>query len=168
VETPDVAIGDVDPLKRRVVTSTRFSSRAGADRRIFMSTHRDKDHPVSADDDNDHDGDEHAGEGRNKSPSVDVDKDITTLTGAWEALSAADTISGSGVKGLLGKLPNKFQGLATPDKNPMSMQLSHEEVVVGCADGSIYVMNFVGYQYPKEHTNNHSREEDDEIDTETE
>jgi pyrimidine and pyridine-specific 5'-nucleotidase len=34
VETPDVAIGAVDPLKRRVVTSTRFSSRAGADRRV--------------------------------------------------------------------------------------------------------------------------------------
>jgi len=28
-------------------------------------------------------------------------------------------------------------GLATPEKNPMSMQLSHEEVVVGCADGTI-------------------------------
>ena len=36
VETPDVAIGAVDPLKRRVVTSTRFSSRAGADRRVRL------------------------------------------------------------------------------------------------------------------------------------
>jgi len=26
----------------------------------------------------------------------------------------------------------------------------HEEVVVGCADGTIYVMNFVGYGYQKE------------------
>ena len=34
VETPDVAIGAVDPKKRRVVTATRFSSRAGADRRV--------------------------------------------------------------------------------------------------------------------------------------
>lgn len=104
-----------------------------------MSTHRDKDHPVSAEDgdDQDGDGDGQAGNRRNQSPLVDVDSDITTLAGAWEALSAADTISGSGVKGLLGKLPSKFQGLATPDKNPMSMQLSHEEVVVGCADGSI-------------------------------
>lgn len=33
VETPDVAVGAVDPRKRRVVTATRFSSRAGADRR---------------------------------------------------------------------------------------------------------------------------------------
>jgi hypothetical protein len=30
--------------------------------------------------------------------SVDVAKDITTLAGAWEALSAADTILGSGIK----------------------------------------------------------------------
>ena len=62
---------------------------------------------------------------------------MTILTGAWEALSEADTISGSKVEGLLGKLSSKFQGLATPEKNPMSMQLSHEEVVVGCADGTI-------------------------------
>ena len=34
VETPDVALGAVDPKKRRVVTATRFSSRAGADRRV--------------------------------------------------------------------------------------------------------------------------------------
>lgn len=34
VETPDVAVGAVDPRKRRVVTATRFSSRMGADRRV--------------------------------------------------------------------------------------------------------------------------------------
>lgn len=34
VETPDVAVGAVDPRKRRVVTATRFSSRVGADRRV--------------------------------------------------------------------------------------------------------------------------------------
>ena len=33
VETPDVAVGAVDPKKRRVVTATRFRSRAGANRR---------------------------------------------------------------------------------------------------------------------------------------
>ena len=36
VETPDVAVGAVDPRKRRVVTATRFSSRAGADRRVWF------------------------------------------------------------------------------------------------------------------------------------
>lgn len=34
IETPDVAVGAVDPQKRRVVTATRFSSRLGADRRV--------------------------------------------------------------------------------------------------------------------------------------
>lgn len=34
IDTPDVAVGAVDPRKRRVVTATRFSSRAGADRRV--------------------------------------------------------------------------------------------------------------------------------------
>ena len=34
VETPDVAVGAVDPRKKRVVTATRFSSRTGADRRV--------------------------------------------------------------------------------------------------------------------------------------
>lgn len=70
------------------------------------------------------------------SPSVDIDTDVTPLTGAWAALAGEVGTSG-GIPGLLGPLPNKFSGLATPEKNPMSMQLSHEEVVVGCADGTI-------------------------------
>lgn len=66
---------------------------------------------------------------------MDIDTIVTPLSGAWAALAGAH---GTGaVKGLLGQLPPKFQGLATPEKNPMSMQLSHEEVVVGCADGTI-------------------------------
>jgi len=81
-------------------------------------------------------------------PPVDIDTDVTPLSGAWAALAAVE--SGAGVKGLLGQVPPKFTGLATPEKNPMSMQLSHEEVVVGCADGTIYVMNFVGHEYKKE------------------
>jgi pyrimidine and pyridine-specific 5'-nucleotidase len=77
---------------------------------------------------------------RDPSPSpvqVDIETDVRPLSGAWAALAHVDNVSGAGVKGLLGLLPPKFQGLATPEKNPMSMQLSHEEVVVGCADGSI-------------------------------
>ena len=34
IETPDVAVGAVDPLKRRVTTATRFSSRTGAERQV--------------------------------------------------------------------------------------------------------------------------------------
>ena len=39
VDTPDVAVGAVDPRKRRVVTATRFSSRLGADRRVSSLSH---------------------------------------------------------------------------------------------------------------------------------
>ena len=73
---------------------------------------------------------------RTPSP-VDSETDILSLTGAWAALAETDNFAGAGVKGLVGSLPPKFTGLATPEKNPMSMQLSHEEVVVGCADGTI-------------------------------
>lgn len=59
-------------------------------------THQDKNRPVPADG-GDQDGDEQVESNKsNWFPSVDVDKDITTLAGASEALSAADTISGSG------------------------------------------------------------------------
>lgn len=100
-----------------------------------MSTHRDKEKLASPGEDLEQEFEDSII--RNPSPIVDIDTDITSLTGAWSALASADNVSGAGTKGLLGQLPAKFQGLATPEKNPMSMQLSHEEVVVGCADGTI-------------------------------
>ncbi|KAL5641586.1 hypothetical protein ACGC1H_001905 [Rhizoctonia solani] len=133
VDTPDVAVGAVDPKKRRVATSTRFSSRLGADRRIFVSTYS---LPMS----------------RKPLPeelptgdasTVDFDTEIATLGGAWAALAEE---SEHGWPAQL-NVPTGFKGLATPEKNPMAMALSHEEVVVGAADGTIYVMSFVGYQY---------------------
>jgi len=89
---------------------------------------------------------------RASSPSTaaELDTEIVPLKGVWAALADASHDSVAEVKGLLGQLPKKFEGLATPEKNPMSMQLSHEEVVVGCADGTIYVMSFIGYDYKKE------------------
>ncbi|KAF5356596.1 hypothetical protein D9758_008236 [Tetrapyrgos nigripes] len=167
VETPDVAIGAVDPVKKRVVTATRFSSRAGADRRLFMSIHQDPEKPIGTDGDGegDPDSDDDLDHIVNTTSSnkenipmgisastVDIDTTVTPVTGAWAALASADNTTGSMVKGLIGTLPQKFTGLATPEKNPMSMQLSHEEVVVGCADGTIYVLNFVGYEYQKPRT----------------
>ncbi|KAI0261216.1 hypothetical protein BC834DRAFT_830548 [Gloeopeniophorella convolvens] len=147
VETPDVAVGAVDPRKRRVVTATRFSSRAGADRRIFMSTHREK--YVAASEDGSDSGSEDVLPRRPVPRTVDLDTEITAISGAWSAI-ADGAIGAHDMKGLYGTVPAKFAGLATPEKNPMSMQLSHEEVVVGCADGTIYVMSFVGYDYLKQ------------------
>jgi len=97
-----------------------------------MSTHREKDVKPPSDDGTDSLLNDIL---RNDSPSVDFATEITPVTGAWRVL--ADHDPGSGMKGLRGHLPAKFAGLATPEKNPMSMQLSHEEVVVGCADGTI-------------------------------
>jgi pyrimidine and pyridine-specific 5'-nucleotidase len=144
VETPDVAVGAVDPKKRRVITATRFSSRLGADRRIFLSTHRDRESLVPPNRDDDDDGEsgqirKENGNGvlHGEEEGVDVETDVTALTGVWASLANANGSLSTAVKGLKGVAPPKFMGLATPEKNPMSMQLSHEEVVVGCADGSI-------------------------------
>lgn len=146
VETPDVAVGAVDPKKRRVITATRFSSRAGANRKIFLSTHRDKESLVPSNQGGDEDEDAEFGQIRKENGNgvvhreeegVDIETDVTALTGVWASLANASGNLTSAVKGLKGHAPPKFMGLATPEKNPMSMQLSHEEVVVGCADGSI-------------------------------
>jgi pyrimidine and pyridine-specific 5'-nucleotidase len=98
-----------------------------------MSTHRDKViKPTS-----DSDYFDTAEPQRTRSPAVDFDTEIRAVSGAWEYLADGDPHNIHGMKGLLGHVPAKFIGLATPEKNPMSMQLSHEEVVVGCADGTI-------------------------------
>ena len=99
-----------------------------------MSTHRDKVATV-ADDDLDNPGEARPPRGKT-SPSVDLDTNIAAISGAWSVI-ADGSVGAYDMKGLYGTLPAKFGGLATPEKNPMSMQLSHEEVVVGCADGTI-------------------------------
>jgi pyrimidine and pyridine-specific 5'-nucleotidase len=110
-----------------------FISLANPWYQIFMSTHRDKHAPVSEN------GPSNTGEGlapRTNLTAVDLDTDIAAISGAWNVI-ADDPAGAYDMKGLYGSLPAKFAGLATPEKNPMSMQLSHEEVVVGCADGTI-------------------------------
>ena len=102
-----------------------------------MSQHRDKDEAAKEDEESDGSDSQKSEGPRTPSPGVDFDTDILPVTGAWGALANTDSVAAAGIKGLRGHLPNKFQGLATPEKNPMSMQLSHEEVVVGCADGTI-------------------------------
>jgi len=183
VETPDVAIGAVDPRKRRVVVATRFSSRVGADRRIFVSTttrdmglrskRREMEMRGEEEEEEEEDGVGvgEAGEERKvlcgsrnglsvvkeekeKDEEVvdDTDDDeeeisrmnVTPLGGVWAALAnhhhhhdGGGSGSGGMRKGIKGRVPPSFMGISMPEKNPMSMQLSHEEVVVGCADGTI-------------------------------
>lgn len=106
-----------------------------------MSTHKDKENRRLPNEDGSDESDsdkESVERNRASSPSnVDFDTDILPLTGAWSDLSEYKGYQTAAAKGLRGQLPSKFTGLAVPDKNPMSMQLSHEEVVVGCADGTI-------------------------------
>ncbi|KAF8310300.1 hypothetical protein DL93DRAFT_1665994 [Clavulina sp. PMI_390] len=183
LETPDVSCGAVDPLKRRVVTSTRFSSRLGADRRMFVSTYDesrvnqngDSANP-SDDTDTTTDTDTDTSDDRDSSSSTSTPASsiapahaltgplihdltdrppITEITGAWSAIAdeaALATPAGMEEMKLYGKsLPggaSSFKGLAVPDLNPMALALSHEKVVVGCTDGTIYVMNMVGHKFP--------------------
>lgn len=101
-----------------------------------MSTHRDKDDAKQAKAEGDEDLE--GSDGGKSDSTIDFDEsNILPLTGAWSALSDTDNVAAAGMKGLRGKISANFHGLATPEKNPMSMQLSHEEVVVGCADGTI-------------------------------
>ncbi|KAH9048407.1 hypothetical protein EDB84DRAFT_1556865 [Lactarius hengduanensis] len=75
IETPDVSVGAVDPRKRRVVTATRFSSRAGAERRIYMSTHKEK-IATAADDDLDNAGD-------SLPPRIKTSPSVDLVSCAW-------------------------------------------------------------------------------------
>lgn len=102
-----------------------------------MTTHQDKEKPLPAQGEGDEEEDDLSFISKEVKPAVDIDSNIVPLSGAWGALADVSIGSSVGVNGLLGPLPPKFAGLATPEKNPMSMQLSHEEVVVGCADGTI-------------------------------
>jgi pyrimidine and pyridine-specific 5'-nucleotidase len=103
---------------------------------IFLSTHSDKTKSSALH--RDVLEDEEAEPERNglQETQAGVSTAITPLSGAWAALSE-EIPPTAWVDGLRGPLPANFKGLATPEKNPMSMQLSHEEVVVGCADGTI-------------------------------
>ncbi|KAG8854290.1 hypothetical protein FRB96_007695 [Tulasnella sp. 330] len=155
IETPDVAVGAVDPLKRRVTTATRFSSRAGADRRIFVSTYTEQKKrrsdgspiPMAEGDENE----------PPETPISEVNADIggsatvQPISGAWAELAhGPPSLESPGALAKIATLPPDFKGLAQSAYNPMSMALSHEEVVVGCANGDIYVMSFVGWLYAME------------------
>ena len=72
---------------------------------------------------------------------VDFDTIITPLDGVWGALAQVDPEdtykSLAMVDGLANNTPKGFEGLATSKMNPMSLALTHEDVCVGCADGTI-------------------------------
>lgn len=107
LRTPEVATGAVDPLKRRLVCSSRFSARVGAERTLYTSTYSD---PAQSGNDTVQDG-THAPE------SPETASTFPTIRGAWSAHS---------------------NELSIPERNPMSIVLDHESVVVGTSDGLVY------------------------------
>lgn len=147
LETPDVSVGCVDPTKRRIVASTRFSSRAGAERKLYASSlpfdHGKASALLAEPTAMETMASAASGNGsvpalqETPSPAMasgelcsETARAITVpIRGAWEAQSC---------------------GLATPARNPMAMELDHESVVVGCADGLIYRIHFVGSDYGPE------------------
>jgi pyrimidine and pyridine-specific 5'-nucleotidase len=78
---------------------------------------------------------------RSSASDVDFGTTITPLGGVWGALAQVDPEdiyrSLNMVDGLANQAPKGFEGLATSKMNPMSLALTHEDVCVGCADGTI-------------------------------
>lgn len=79
---------------------------------------------------------------------IDGSATVQPISGAWAELAhGPPSLELPGALAKIATLPPDFKGLAQSAYNPMSMALSHEEVVVGCANGDIYVMSFVGWLY---------------------
>ena len=72
---------------------------------------------------------------------VDFETTLTPLGGVWGALAQVDPEDNykslTMVDGVANNAPKGFEGLATSKMNPMSLALTHEDVCVGCADGTI-------------------------------
>ena len=149
LELPDLAVGCVDPTKRRIVASTRFSSRAGAERKLYASSlpfdHGKTSTQLAA-----------AGGRSNGAPSASGDESAPSTRPAHAAVP--NTPAGEACVSATPGITNPIRGaweaqssdLATPARNPMAMELDHESVVVGCADGLIYRIHFVGSEYGPE------------------
>lgn len=86
----DVHTGATDPIKKRVIVATRFTSRSSSEKSIYVST---------------------------------VDKGMTKWKGEWARLSLE---------------------LARSERNPMVIEMDHENAVIGTSDGTVYICSFVG------------------------
>jgi pyrimidine and pyridine-specific 5'-nucleotidase len=117
LQTPDTAAGCIDPTKNRIILASRFSSRAGADRRIYTST-------LDGRQANGGDGLIDNGEAEDEAGGGGTR--VVPIGGAWQA---------------------QAEELAVPARNPMSLVLDHENCVVGTSEGLVYRMGFVGSAY---------------------
>lgn len=130
LHSPDMATGAVDAAKQRIVCST-FSSRAGSDRRLYVSTYHARD-PAMTRDDHAHTESTLKGDGTSaarpgSSPPPDwATGDFVPIGGAWAEMEAE---------------------LQTPSTRPLAMVVDHESIIVGCQDGTLYRIGFAGDRY---------------------
>lgn len=118
---PDGATGAVDPAKRRIVSASRFSSRAGANRRLYTSTLPDE--PREKEDVGDS-----TDEAAREATGRESESEVVPIGGAWQA---------------------QAKELAIPTRNPMSLVIDHENLVVGTSEGLVYRVGFVGATYDR-------------------
>ncbi|KAK0569576.1 hypothetical protein OC861_000845 [Tilletia horrida] len=160
LRTPDISTGCTDPAKRRVVCSTRFSSRSGADRRLYSSTYSIKTTNKAVSDlpNSTITSPQKPKEGlssieQTEAKDAEADSDVgaapTTapVSGSAE-VSASD--HSSSVRPIRGAWSAEREKLSQPSRNPMAMILDHESCVVGCQDGTVYRLSFVGDEFGDE------------------
>ncbi|KAK0537428.1 hypothetical protein OC842_001640 [Tilletia horrida] len=173
LRTPDISTGCTDPAKRRVVCSTRFSSRSGADRRLYSSTYNVRESAKATTNQSmDSEGSAQGDDSGSSTPKLDnapTDSDKTPSTAAGLADTSvgagavplspapvsgstvpADRDHSSSVVPIRGAWSAEREKLSQPTRNPMAMILDHESCVVGCQDGTVYKLSFVGDEYGDE------------------
>lgn len=136
LHSPDMATGAVDAAKQRIVCST-FSSRAGSDRHLYVSTYRTRD-PALLGENSAADGLSPTQENpRQQRDPVGSDSHDTSLS------PPADWCTGSFVRigGAWTDLEPELQARST---RPLAMVVDHESIVVGCHDGTLYRIGFIG------------------------
>ncbi|EPQ30133.1 uncharacterized protein PFL1_02250 [Pseudozyma flocculosa PF-1] len=152
LETPDMATGCVDPSKRRIVCATRFSSRAGADRRLYTSSlgfdlGKTSSQLLASSSGGAVDGE--MAEPQGTTAAAEAATMAATMTAAQGPREEGgdEQAKQASVWAISGAWAAQASALQVPTRNPMAMVLDHESIVVGCQDGTVYRVGMVGSEY---------------------
>lgn len=154
IDTPEGAVGCVDAAKRRIVCASRFSSRAGADRRLYTTTFEE--HRTALPTHKAANGLSHAQENGNGNTEHTEEK-INGDSASHQTIAQPQSVVPIG-----GEWQSMKDQLATPSRNPMSLVLDPDHCVVGTSEGLVYCMNFVGSSHSKGWIDESSKEVEDE------
>lgn len=154
IDTPEGAVGCVDAAKRRIVCASRFSSRAGADRRLYTTTFEE--HRTALPTHKAANGLSHAQENGNGNTEHTEEK-INGDSASHQTIAQPQSVVPIG-----GEWQSMKDQLATPSRNPMSLVLDPDRCVVGTSEGLVYCMNFVGSSHSKGWIDESSKEVEDE------